>query len=355
MSVLNINRDRLTNQLKKWAEKDYTQHLLFWLVIYGIFIFLDEKDYSLGFVFAKELLNVAFFAVIVYLNLNYLIPKYLTQKHLFWYLSLLILVALIITPIKTAVFFALYSNTPDVQENLINNQVSLFLSTFFIGGLSTIYKIMNDWVVHQREVTDLENKNLQSELNFLKSQINPHFLFNTLNNLYALTLKKSEKAPEIVLKLSEMMRYMLYECNEPRVLLQKEVNYIKNYLELEKLRQTKNFDIIFDLKGEIRNQKIAPLMFIPFLENSFKHGLSNQISDGYVKIELEVFLDEVFLMIENSKAPSMPKPSDGKKSGGIGLVNIRKRLNLLYPDKYMLDVDDEPNRYRVNFKLQLNS
>ncbi len=314
---------------------------------------MDSKEGSYPFILAKELVNVLFFAAIVYINLYYLIPKYLSQKHLLWYICLLILVALIITPIKTIVFYFFYSNNPDIQDYFIRQQDSIFLSVFFMGGISTVYKIMNDWVVHQREVTDLENKTLQSELNFLKSQINPHFLFNTLNNLYALTLKKSDLAPEIVLKLSEMMRYMLYECNEPRVPLLKEVNYIKNYLQLEKLRQYKNFKINFEINGEIMHQKIAPLMFIPFLENSFKHGLNNQISEGFVNILLEVKKHEVVLTIENSKSQSMPSLS-GKKSGGIGLVNIRKRLNLVYPGQYLLNVKDEPNSYQIELLLQLN-
>ncbi len=351
-----VNTEKIADKLKNLASHQYAQHILFWFVLFAVFVFLDNQKYnsSYGFIIAKELINVFFLAAIVYINLYYLIPKYLSQKHFFWYLNLLILVALIITPLKTMVFYLFYSNYPETQTDLIQEQGSIFLATFFIGGISTVYKIMNDWVIHQREVTDLENKNLQSELNFLKSQINPHFLFNTLNNLYALTLKKSEKAPEIVLKLSEMMRYMLYECNERRVPLIKEVNYIKNYLELEKLRQTKNFNIKFQLDGEIRHQKIAPLMFIPFLENSFKHGLSNQISSGFVNIKLNVEEKEVFLEIENSKAPTLPKSNMGKKSGGIGLVNIRKRLNLLYPDQYLLFVEEDPNRYKVNFKLQLN-
>ncbi len=222
-----------------------------------------------------------------------------------------------------------------------------------MGVGSTIYYIMNEWLKGQRKTSELQNKTLQSELRFLKSQINPHFLFNTLNNLYALTLKKSDEAPEIVLKLSEMMRYMLYECNERRVPLRKEVNYIKNYLELEKLRQAKKFDIRFQMEGEIENQKIAPLMFIPFLENSFKHGLNSQISEGFVDIRLNVMDDSVEVDIENSKAPTLPSPS-GKKSGGIGLVNVRRRLALLYPDSYDLSIRSNPNTYHVNLKLKLD-
>ena len=222
-----------------------------------------------------------------------------------------------------------------------------------IRDSSTVVKIISDWVKHQRERTELQTQTMQSELRFLKSQINPHFLFNTLNNLYALTLKKSDKAPEIVIKLSEMMRYMLYECNEKRVPLSKEVNYIQNYLDLEALRQGKDVEINFEVYGNVGNQMIAPLMFIPFLENSFKHGLNHHINQGYVDIRLDVETADVRLRIENSKPDSVPLP-EHPRSGGIGLVNVRRRLNILYPEQYELNIENEPNSYAVDLKLNLD-
>jgi len=222
-----------------------------------------------------------------------------------------------------------------------------------IAGASTIGKIVTDWVRHLREKKDLETQTMQSELRFLKSQINPHFLFNTLNNLYALTLKKSDKAPEIVIKLSEMMRYMLYECNERRVSLQKEVNYIKNYLDLERLRQGKNVDISFEVEGDIFDQNIAPLMFIPFLENSFKHGLNATISEGFVDIKLFVDHQNIHFNIENSKAESLPLQTH-KRSGGIGLVNVKRRLNIIYPNQHELIISDNPKTYAVDLKIELD-
>ena len=151
---------------------------------------------------------------------------------------------------------------------------------------STVVKITVDWYTNIREKQELVTETMQSELRFLKSQINPHFLFNTLNSLYALTLKKSDIAPDIVLKLSEMMRYMLYECNEKWVPLGKELNYVANYLEMERIRQGSRVDISYEINGLVSDQKIAPLMFIPFIENCFKHGLGSQISKGYVNINL---------------------------------------------------------------------
>ncbi len=262
---------------------------------------------------------------------------------------------MILTPIKTIALYLLYVGQPYQQEYLTFRWEAQFVLLFVVASGSTLVKILNDWLKHERDRKDLETQTMQSELRFLKSQINPHFLFNTLNSLYALTLKKSDAAPEIVIKLSEMMRYMLYECNERRVPLRKEVQYIQNYLDLERLRQGQNAEITFELSGDIGEQQIAPLMFTPFLENSFKHGLNNQIEHGFVRIALEVQQQKVHLEIENSKAPVKPVQNHAKPSGGIGLVNVRRRLNLIYPKHYSLKVQDQPNTYKVNLELYLDN
>lgn len=308
-----------------------------------------------GFAFFNNLIIVSFYAAIVYFNLYYLIPEYLSKNKFLFYSLLLFISCLIITPLREITQYFYYELTANekAQEILLETINFQFLITFFVVGTSTILKIVSDWVRHTRERQELQTRTMQSELRFLKSQINPHFLFNTLNNLYALTLKKDDKAPEIVIKLSEMMRYMLYECNERRVLLQKEINYIRNYLDLESLRQGKNVKIELEVNGRVSDQQIAPLMFIPFLENSFKHGLNHSITEGFVKIELNVDEKEVNFYIENSKADRIVTPTRGK-SGGIGLVNVRRRLDLLYPEQYDLSVEDRPNSYAANLLLTLD-
>lgn len=335
-----------------WINRKAAYHGLFWLMFLLLLTLTEGTGQGFLFTFSNELINIFFYGLIVYFNLFYLIPNYLTKKRFLTYCGLLILATLIITPLKVLAFYFKFGGYPQAQAELLNNMNWYFLVTFFIAGSSTIYKIIADWTRYLREKQELQTQTMQSELRFLKSQINPHFLFNTLNNLYALTLKKSDQAPEIVIKLSEMMRYMLYECNEKQVLLSKEVHYIRNYLDLEKLRQGKNVEINFVVKGEITDQKIAPLMFIPFLENSFKHGLSNQISTGFVNIRLTVEGSEIHFFIENSK-PDTPPKQDSRRSGGIGLVNIHRRLNLLYPNQYELEIEDSPKSYAVNLNLDL--
>jgi len=265
----------------------------------------------------------------------------------------LLLLALIITPPKSLSFYLLYSDFPNIQQYFLDNQNILLFESIFVGAASSAFKITQDWLSHDRDRKELQSQKLESELNFLKSQINPHFLFNTLNNLYALSLKKSNDAPKTVLMLSEMMRYMLYECNDENVPLEKEINYIKNYLELEKIRLGKQSTLEFTVEGDPGNLKIAPLMFIPFIENSFKHGMNHQLDEGFVKIKMLIDEETIEMNLSNNKSSSLPDQIKTKKSGGIGLINIQRRLNLIYPDKHELKIQEENNRYLVDLKIKL--
>ncbi len=352
--------NQITKHIEERADihvgfQKYGYHVLFWLAFYLFFVLNDNKtEFGLLFTLVKELINVLFYVAIVYVNLYYLIPKYLKKKSFWAYLLSMLILVLMVTPIKTLVYFLLYSSYPDLQVYFLERQRDIFFSSFLVIIGSTGFKIFNDWAFHERERQELQKRSLESELNFLKSQINPHFLFNTLNNLYALTLKKSDVAPEIVLKLSEMMRYMLYECNERRVSLSKEINYLKNYLDLELIRQGELVEIDFKLDGHVDNQKVAPLVFIPFVENCFKHGLRNEIGKGYVKILFLVSDDAVDMEIKNSKTTSLPSQPGKSKSGGIGLVNVKKRLDLHYGTNYNLDITDNPNDFKVQLFIQLD-
>ncbi len=335
-----------------WIHRTWFAHGIFWLILLVILVASDFSNVGWPMVFYQKSVDITFYAVLIYINLLYLIPRFLSRKKFWPYVGLLLMTVIVLTPIKIAFQVFLFSEFPSFQNYLIENQAYYYMGMFLVGSSSTIYGIISDWFIHQSEKMQLQTQTMQSELKFLRSQINPHFLFNTLNNLYALTLKKSDDAPEIVLKLSEMMRYMLYECNERTVPLYKEVSYMKNYLDLERLRQHHMIDIDFELSGEIGDQRIAPLLLIPFIENSFKHGVSNEIQQGFVHIQLDIQDDTLIFDIKNSKGPSHPKQTH-RKSGGIGLVNVKRRLNLIYNDAYKLNIKNEPNEYQVTLRLKL--
>lgn len=341
----------LISRCYRFFNQRIVYHSLLWMAYIFAFATIQSLVSNGHFLYflGNQLILAFFYAVGVYFNMLYLIPNYLTDKKYGIYAILVTLTVFTITPLQ---LFFLVLKSPEYRPYIVDNLVYYYILSFLFIGTTTITKIISDWLRHQRERKELETQTMQSELRFLKSQINPHFLFNTLNNLYALTLKKSDKAPEIVIKLSEMMRYMLYECNEKWVPLYKEVNYLKNYMDLERLRQGKNVKITFEVAGNIHQQRIAPLLFITFIENSFKHGLSNQIDEGFVNILMNVENEQLQLFIENSK-PSVPAQFH-KDSGGIGLVNVRRRLDLLYPKQYELNIDDNPKTYAVNLEINLH-
>ncbi|MEM7572066.1 MAG: histidine kinase [Bacteroidota bacterium] len=346
----------LQERLGEFLSRRPVYHTIGWIAFYALSVYLhiSVDDTSLSNGLLPQGINLIFYMVVVYFNLYYLFPNYLSKNRYLVYLLFLILTCVLVTLLELMTKFLVFNQEEQLLSQLGALSYTHFFDTFLVAGLSTVGRIMTDWFRVNRERQELQTQTMQSELRFLKSQINPHFLFNTLNSLYALTLKKSEQAPEIVIKLSEMMRYMLYECNEKQVPLRKEINYLRNYLDLERLRQRDDIDIQLTVEGPVGEQQIAPLMFIPFVENSFKHGLNSGINEGFVHIKLKVARQEVEFAIENSKSSLLPKaPNPNRPSGGIGLVNVRRRLELLYPNANALEIDETPNTYQAKLRLQL--
>ena len=329
-------------------------HVSFWLVLCLLLAWLEVRINQLpfGFALGNEALRVGFYILLVYFNLYVLIPRFLSERKLILYGALMVLSVLLITPVMVTVFYWKFQDYPELQAQVSRYQVGYYLLNFLITAAFALFKIVSDWVKGERDRRKIQTETMQSELRFLKSQINPHFLFNTLNSLYALTIKKSDLAPEIVLRLSDMMRYMLYECNERTVPLTREIAYIENYLQLEKLRHGERADVQFNLEGHVAGQQIAPLMFIPFLENSFKHGLARTVEKGYVHARMMVAAQEIYFEITNSKPEQQQQP-EGRRYGGIGLTNVKKRLDLLYASRYDLSVENDPLFFRVGLRLEL--
>ena len=201
----------------------------------------------------------------------------------------------------------------------------------------------------ERESVMLEKAKLQAELKFLKTQINPHFLFNSLHNIYALTIIQSDLASEHLLKLSELLRYMLYESNEELVPLEREINYVENYLNLAQLKDSRGMDIKFNKQLRGKQIEIAPLLFIPFVENAFKHSKIEDVQKGYIHLELSTSDKELHFEIENSNPKNVYQKD---QVGGIGLNNIRQRLLLLYPESHNLQIEDSADAFKVQLSLQ---
>ena len=333
-------------------------HALFWICLFSTMVMNGHSNNAASgkgwlFTFSSELVGLIFYSTLVYFNLYYLIPSYLAKRTVL-YIGLVLAACAVLTPLEILTLYLKYTGLPQFQEDLVKNQDRIFMGNVFVVVISTILRVIMDWWRYQTEKQMLMTRTMQSELRFLKSQINPHFLFNTLNNLYEITLKKSDQAPEIVLKLSEIMRYMLYECNERRVLLSKEIQYIQNYLDLERLRQPAHVAIRFTTEGRVSDQMVAPLLFVPFVENSFKHGLNHSLTgEGYVNIRMRVQDNDLEFFIENNKTTLAIPREEHPVSGGIGLVNVRQRLELLYPGHYSLDTEETPTSYAVTLHLDM--
>jgi len=349
---------------KKISQNILFQHLVFWAVlIFSIFLlFFGLGGFSFASFSSIRILSifitVFYIAVAVYINLFFLIPRFLKRKKYisFGLLQLLNIIVFfllnfftsILLEYKVGVINALFFKLILIEFIYEFVLISLFLS------ITSFFKFLRDWIDYQEDsikFKETQRQKLEAELKLLRGQINPHFLFNTLNNLYALSLDKSEKTPSMILHLSDLMRYMLYECRDNYVLIDKEIGFIKNYLELEKIRIGEKANIEIKVKGNTSLQQITPLLFIPFIENAFKHGINKQLNDSFIRIIFDLEKQGVIkFTIENTK--DNKEQSVDKKYSGIGIENVKKRLSLLYPEKYSLKITDIQNIFRVELIIE---
>jgi len=338
-------------KVPRWA-----RHVLFW-VVYVIFFTLVYGSYDdkYGQEFLFMLWDLPMIIIATYITMYGLLPMLFKQK----YAQFFGLVAIVLL-IAGFVNYGIYVKFKHPLSDYANEPIKLFypykimkfaLGIYPIVAIATVIKLLEHWYRHQNTQQTLSQEKLEAELKYLKAQIHPHFLFNTLNNLYALTLKKSDAAPEMVLKLSDLLNYMLYDCNENRVPLDKELKQIENYLALERMRYGDRLDIRYSVNGSLAGHRIAPMLIIAFVENSFKHGTSEELDQAWVNVEVETAEQTITLKVENSKADSAAADERQYKEG-IGLNNVRRRLELLYPDRHELKVLDSQDSFLVVLKLE---
>jgi LytS/YehU family sensor histidine kinase len=229
---------------------------------------------------------------------------------------------------------------------------SIILNLSAVLAIAIAIKLLKRWWLKQREAEQAARAKISAELQLLKAQIHPHFLFNSLNNIYSFALEASPKAPEMIKKLSGLLHYMLYECKQDKVSLTKELMMINDYISLEKIRYGERLKIDIQLPKDNDHQMIAPLLLIPFVENSFKHGTSKMLSNPYVRLNITVQGDMLYFKLTNSRPVAIEEITvDGNR--GLGLKNVRKRLELLYPKKYELQIMDDSSAYSVWMKIDM--
>jgi sensor histidine kinase YesM len=337
-------------------------HLIFWVLV-AIFYFIlfgwNSEFREATVIFSAGLLPVA---IIVSYFFNYLlVPRYLWHKRYgrFFLLSFHTLLIAIWFSFLIVFFALIYilNNKSSIDPAVLHPEFQVVSLNFIVFLAIAIKQIKRAFFI-QQEKNQLEKTKLttelklkEAELKLLKAQIHPHFLFNTLNNLYGLTLEKSDEAPDLVLRLSKILDYILYRCDEKRVLLSEEINNLKNYIEIEKIRYSDKLKLKIYFPKNTNNLNIAPLVILPFVENAFKHGVSK--SPGLALVEIKITLTEKTLIfnIKNTRNPILKKEQNYTK--GIGLNNVKKRLDLMYPNKYILSIQDKDESFSVDLTLQL--
>ncbi len=345
--------------LKSYSKFKVLGHILFWTcsLIFAISAFYVASDHKLvlnSHVFLRALIPNIGFALAVYFNLYLLIPKFLKNKNYVFYTFWLVLLLTCCSILIQFIFVYLLKNKSFADQFTGMFSSHFFTAAFYVGTTS-LFKFVKDWFQLQEmkfRFNQIEREKLEAELNTLKSQLNPHFLFNCLNNIYSLALTNSPRTPEIILKLSDLMRHVLYESRENFIPVKKELDFMANFIELQKIRLNNKIDIRYTVEGIIPDLKVIPLIFEPFIDNAFKHGLKNPAPDPFIYVSVSFQERKMEFKIQNNFLLTGPPKS--AKNSGIGLKNIEKRLNYLYAKSdFNLEVTREANTCLVRLEVQL--
>jgi two-component system LytT family sensor kinase len=349
-----------------WIFRYKLHHIPFWFlynyILWAVAIGNPLKAASSVFTVPfgmKFLFYVVFQTVAVYFNLYFLIPRLLEKGRFAAYIGCLLLTILAASfLIVPGYYVSAYLAGKTVEQqwgpgacwySLLANPVPTTAASI---TLAMSIKLTKNWVQAERKKQLLENEKLETELKFLKYQINPHFLFNSINSIFFLIHKNPDMASSSLAKFSELLRYQLYECNDTQIPLGKEIGYLENFIELERLRQNHNVEVSFQLNPSCSDHLgIAPFILMTFVENAFKHVSKHADRSNWIRIKLDLDGQRLELALSNSTAHSAP--NDVVSYGGIGLKNVQRRLDLIYPGQHELDIESGPDRFEVRLRLML--
>lgn len=332
-------------------------HLLFWCLYFSFFFYQisfgrgNRVDTNYTRAFIDALFQAVSLAGISYFNYFVLLPRFLKHQNGLRYFIEIVAIICLVVPFQLYVKHSIYESVMNPGRYDFFFRAGFIiqhtLNVVLVMGFVAMLRFANEWFDLQARRQEIENEKLATELRFLKEQINPHFLFNTLNNLYYLAHSQSPKTPDIIAKLSQMMRYMIYESNQEKVPVEKEIEYIKNYIELEKMRLEDDFIVQFEISGDYQRVRIAPFIFITFLENAFKHGVTSG-ENGKISLNLSFEGNQCFYEVTNAIINSTET-----EQKGIGLLNVQRRLNLIYPEKHTLSVEEKESIFTARLTIEL--
>lgn len=358
---------KFLNALDSFLSKDFIfspryrvwRHVAYWIVhinVWTVFwMIMGTPDVSYGRTLFNMLLWVPVFILYSYPFVYWAIPNLLLNGKVVQFFLLILVWGVVGLYINSG--FRTYLYVP-LQEILgfdyipqKGPQPHSYLCMTTSAASPMIIKFFKLWTIRQRNWVQAQQEKITAELQLLKAQVHPHFLFNTLNNIYSFSLENSPKTPDMILKLSSLLGYMLNDCKAEEVRLEKEIEVMKNYIDLEKERYGNTIEIVWNVKGDMRNKFISPLLMLPFLENAFKHGMSEQIEKPWLGVEILINNDVLQCKIANSKNEDKPYCTEGN---GIGIENVKKRLALMYPDSHRLEMRDERNLFIVSLMIELS-
>jgi sensor histidine kinase YesM len=341
------------------------RHIVFWLVhiIVVSIIYsgtLITKTSGWGELFLTSAIWVLPYILYAYPIMYWFIPKYLLKEKYIqfaliligwavfgWFLNYMSR-AYVLNPFRD--YFKLSAAAGSIPTNRNPWAPGSYFTMNTMAGFCCMIVLFKYWLKKQQEWMQAEKEKVTAELQLLKAQVHPHFLFNTLNNIYSFSLENSPKTSQLILKLSSLLNYVLYDCKTEEVLLEKEITVMKDYIDLEKERYGNKLEVSLNIEGDIKDKYIAPLLLLPFLENAFKHGTSEQLEKPWLSMDLSVHQHILRCKIVNSKNEKALK-----RENGIGIQNVKKRLQFLYPQMHELKIDTEPDFFVVSLLIHLEN
>lgn len=326
--------------------------LCFWLILGGIAFGFSSNIMPVNVAILLSLTNLLIYGLAFYGNSLFIFPKFYNPskigKFVFLNIICILICAFLLTEIESTLFsqhmYFPRKYTPPFSFRALKNVFWLL----FIIVLSSIFLIQKRLTENEERNKNILEEKLNTELKLLKAQINPHFLFNALNNVYSLSYLKSDKAPESVLKLSGMLRYVIEDCVNETVLITSELEYIDNFIAFQEMKSPDKLNITTDYEQVNSNIRIAPLLFVPFIENSFKYSKVEEFQNAYIKIKIWSGKDKE---IEFSIKNSIPAGEKVKSGAGTGIKNVKQRLNIIYPEKHELKITETETEYSVLLKI----
>ena len=334
-----------------WLKRKW-YHIIFWIsyTLFWYLVFLSLGAYEMSWMdIPSNLMYLSVHAGITYLNFYVLMPRYLHKKR-YWTYALMLIGSMFLFASFITLYFLLIYRPSDVLGYIAATADSSLGSVSTTLLVTMVIKIVREWRKSQKRNQNLKQENIETELKLLKAQLNPHFMFNAINNIYFLIRKNPDLAEKSLASFSDMLRYQLYECNDQAVLLSKEIEHTSNFIKLAKLRKGEKLEMRFEIQEDLDHVLIAPFLLFPLVENAFKHASSKAVEKEWIHIQVAKEEELLHISVNNSQTKA-PKSKEVLSYGGIGLTNLKRRLSLSYPDNHQLEISDKEESFEVSMKV----